>query len=218
MVNAAVNSAREAERALAISYAPADARAALTTLFALDRRLGELVAARREPIVAQMRLTWWHEALTALDRQPPPAEPLLQAVARDLLPRGIAGAELAAMIDGWERLLDEPVDLSAYARERGGVLFELAARAAGDGVAPVAEAGGGWALADLARRGGDGELKGMAEATARASLARALRSRWPRPVRTLGALALLARSDLSGGTPGAPARVARIAWHRLTGR
>jgi phytoene synthase len=51
------------ERALALSYAPASTRPGLEALFALDTALGTILKTTREPIVGQMRLTWWYEAL-----------------------------------------------------------------------------------------------------------------------------------------------------------
>jgi phytoene synthase len=221
MVNAPVTGPREAERALAIGYAPAVARPALAALLALDTRLGDLVAAAREPMVAQMRLTWWHEALCRLDAAPPPAEPLLSELAREVLPRGVSGAGLAAMIDGWERLLDEAVDdeaLAAFALHRGAALFAIGAHLLG-GVQPdLAHAGEGWALADLAARISDRQVAAGAAALAAQRLADVTAERWPRSLRALGALALLARADLAGVSPGSPRRVARLLRHRLTGR
>ena len=81
------------ERALAIAYAPAEHRPALTALFALDERLAGIVAATTEPTIGLIRLAWWRESLEKLDREPPPAEPLLQALA-SLLPLGLTGVAL----------------------------------------------------------------------------------------------------------------------------
>ncbi|RZM37470.1 MAG: hypothetical protein EOP67_01085 [Sphingomonas sp.] len=80
------------DRALLLAALPSPARPPIETLFALDSRLAGIVRATREPMVGQMRLTWWHEALTKLDREPAPAEPLLRDVQRHLLPAGVSGA------------------------------------------------------------------------------------------------------------------------------
>lgn len=93
------------DRSLAILAVPSRHRPAIETLFALDARLAGIVRATREPMVGQMRLTWWHEALTKLDGAPAPAEPLLRDVQQHLLPAGVSGARLAGMIDGWEELI-----------------------------------------------------------------------------------------------------------------
>ena len=160
----------EAERALAVSYAPADRREALVALLALDRVLGRIVAATGEPIVGQMRLTWWHDALERLDSDGPPAEPTLVALAQHVLPV-VAGGELARLIDGWEVLL-EPVDaaaLAGFGAARGGTLFALAARLLGGEA--VAGAGEGWALADLSRHHRDRFVAAEAAAMATPLLA-----------------------------------------------
>ena len=209
-----INEALNAERALALSYAPADARAALEALFALDDALAAILRTTREPMVGQMRLTWWHEALTKLDTAPPPANPVLQGLAA-VVPR-VAGAALAGMIDGWESLLDEPLDAEAmerFAAARGGGLFRAAAAVLRAHHPCLAAAGEGWALADLARNLGDADKAGLARELAAPRLGRAMRVRWPGRLRALGALVLLSRE----GTPGSPGRVARLLWHRATG-
>ncbi|MDP1026434.1 squalene/phytoene synthase family protein [Sphingomonas sp. KR1UV-12] len=202
---------------LAIGYAPVAARAGLAALLHLDRRLGDIVRAAREPLIAQMRLTWWHDALSTLDDGAWPAEPLLQALATHVLPRGTGGATLAGMIDGWEVLLgQDPLsadDLVTYARQRGGGLFAAIARTvAADADDPVALAGEGWALADLAAHVRDPSLADRVRAMA-AARRFAARTRWSRRGRAMGALALLAAHPDAG-----PWIVARLFWHRLTGR
>ena len=218
------------ERALAIVHAPAAARPALTTLFLLDLRFGEILAATRDPQIGAMRLTWWREALEKLDITPPPAEPLLEAVAETLLPRGLSGDSLGEMEDGWYALLEgDPPGAELIRRHgaaRGGALFVLAGRLlageAADGSADLLRAAGtGWALVDLSRRLSDP----IASAEARAQAVNALESigkrRWPRSLRPLGMLARLAIIDAHAAAvaqPGSPARMLRMAWHRLSGR
>jgi len=212
---------------LAFSYAAADARPALAALFALDHALAQVLRTTREPAIGQMRLVWWRDRLAALDTAALPAEPVLQALGTHVLPRAVRGTELASLAEAWEAFaLADPLDLpalEAFADERGGRLFALAARVLGTDAERAREAGRGWALADLARH-----LRGdqLARA-ARDSAARALRvlrgDRWPRGARALGALTHLARMDLALpiDTPiphGAPRRVARLLWHRLSGR
>ena len=206
---------RAAERALALSYAPADAREGLAALLALDDALAAILRTTREPLVGQMRLTWWFEALAALDVKPPPAQPALQELARTVLPV-VSGAELAGMVEGWEALLDEPLDAAAmerFAAPRGAGLFRAAAAVLGGEHPRLARAGEGWALADLADHLGDAGKAAVARALASPPLEEAMQARWPVRLRALGALALLAR----GGSPGSPGRTARLLWHRLSG-
>jgi len=209
--------------ALALSYAPPAARAALETLFALDDRLATIVRSTREPLVGQMRLTWWHEALTRLDSAPAPQEPVLQAIALSVLPGRVSGTSLAAMTDGWETLLQAEVDpatIEAFAIERGGRLFEAASRILGVEDRRIGIAGEGWALVDLSRSVTDPSLANLARSLAHARFETAFGARWPRAARSLGAVALLAQFDNAaamGGSPGPTRRIARLAWHRLTG-
>ena len=214
------------ELALAISYAPPRARPALGALFALDATLAQVLRTTSEPMLGQMRLTWWHDALGRLDVTAPPAQPVLEALAATVLPAGVPGAALAEMVAGWEELLEPELDeagMLRYAAGRGGRLFVLAGRLAGIDRPEIESAGEGWALADLALHAGDAALVGHARALARARLETAAKAGWPAPARTLGALVHLARLDLAlpaGEHPrkGAPRRVTRMLWHRLSGR
>ncbi|RZL83150.1 MAG: hypothetical protein EOP66_04150 [Sphingomonas sp.] len=208
-------------RGLAISYAPMPVRAALASLFALDDKLSGILRTTREPLVGQMRLTWWYEALTRLDTALPPAEPLLRELHATVLPAGVSGAMLAALTNGWDVLLEPALDdqaMTRFATQRGGRLFDLAGMVAMVADDRIGLAGEGWALADLALRVSTPSERDAARTLACERLDRALQGRWPRRARTLGAMALTARSDLSGSrAPGGGKRVARLAWHGLTG-
>ncbi len=223
MVNEAVTAdARGAERALVLRYAPVTGRPALAAILSLDDALAQILRTTREPIVGQMRLVWWRDALERLDTAPAPAEPVLQALAGDVIPRGIGGGELSRMTAGWEALLgpaalDEEA-IEAHARERGGRLFSLAARALGADGDPAALAGEGWAMADLAGHLSNEVLAISITDRARDRLTSAMAHRWSRRGRALGALALGALADLDATPIGAPKRVARLFVHRLTGR
>jgi phytoene synthase len=210
------------DRRLALAYVPAPARPAVAALWRLDVTFASVLATGRDKMVSRIRLAWWREALEKLDREAAPPEPLLQALAADVLPAGIAGAELAAMEMGWATLLsDLPLtagELDGYARERGARLFGLSARLLGDPDFPVGAAGKLWALIDFARHSARPEEARTALEAAAAGPA----ARWPRALRPLGMLAALARRDLarSGASwerQGAPARMLRMIRHRLAG-
>jgi len=211
------------DRMLVLAYVPASRRAALEALWRLDAALGAVLASGREPMVSRIRLAWWRESLEKLDAGPPPPEPILQGVAQHVLPAGVAGAELAAMEEGWSVLLaPEPPsaeEFDLYAAARGGLLFRFSARLLGGEGAIAAPGGEAWALADLARRSASPD---DAAAALAAAGGRALPRRWPKSLRPLGMLALLARRDAARGAgaievPGAPARMLRMLRHRLTG-
>ncbi|MEA3062063.1 MAG: hypothetical protein QOJ94_1844 [Sphingomonadales bacterium] len=205
---------------LALSYVPADRRPALRALFALDSALGAVLAGGREPMITRIKLAWWRESLERLDRETPPAEPVLQALAEHLLPAGVSGAELAEMEEGWAALLSDaplsPEDLAIYARQRGARLFACAARL----LDSQPEAGGeAWALVDLARHCGNAEDRDSALAAARALPSPPL---VPSRLRPLGMLSALARRDAEPGRThweprGSPGRMLRLLRHRLTG-
>ena len=203
------------ERALAVSYAPAGAREALQTLFALDATLARLARHTREPVAAQLRLAWWRDAIDGLEAGSPDGQPLLAALRTSVVPRGVTGAALARVVDGWEALIVG--DVPAYVRDRGEGLFEAGAGVL-DAVDPwLGEAGTAWASVELAVTSPDRATA----AEARGAAERLFAVQWPRAsraARPLAALALAARMDLEGGTPGSPARVARLLRLRLFGR
>lgn len=209
------------ERLLVLTYAPSsEAARALSALLALDDRLAETVRSTGEPMLGQIRLKWWQDALTALDGGPPPGEPVLEAIARDVLPYGISGGEVGAVAEAWAELLGADLDDAALGRfaQRGRVLFELAGRVAGSSKHdPLHAAGAGWALADLASGLSEMSEAAAARAHAKIALGEAASRRWSRNGRALGALAHSARMDLAGIAVGAPRRVGRLLWHRLTG-
>ncbi|KQM64997.1 hypothetical protein ASE75_08045 [Sphingomonas sp. Leaf17] len=217
-----VNDSLTAERGLALGYAPDAAQPGLAALLALDTTLGGIVRSTSQPLVGQMRLTWWHDALAALATAPPPAEPVLQGIATHVVPAGVAGTDLAVMIDAWEVLLDDPspddAAIALFGQRRGGVLFAAAATVCGGGDGRIADLGAGWALADLAAKLRDGAAAARAGQAAARHLAAGLTGTLPRRLRALGALAVLARADLAGTAPGSPSRVGRLLLHRLTGR
>lgn len=210
------------DRRLALAYVPALTRPALEALWRLDVTLGAVLATGREPMVTRIRLAWWREALERLDREPPPPEPTLEGAARHLLPRGIIGAELSEMIVGWEAIADPgrlPREaLDTYAEARGATLFRLSAQLLGGVDFDLIAAGELWALTDLARRSAD-----PADCAAALDSARSRHGpkSWPRRLRPLGMLAVLADRDLKRASlepQGAPGRMLRMLSHWLTGR
>ncbi|SOB87572.1 phytoene synthase [Sphingomonas guangdongensis] len=208
---AAADDPRAAERRVVLSYVPADARAGMAALLALDDQLANIVRTTREPMVGQMRLTWWHDAIARLETAAPPAQPVLEALASRVVPVCGAAAFLPA-IDGWEVLLEPELgddDLATYAAGRG-ALFAAAAVLMGEGAERIGHAGEAWALHDLAAHVRDPALAARAR---RLAQARQERRRWPVRLRALGALTSLARDH-----DRAPAvRIGRALWLRLTG-
>jgi phytoene synthase len=211
------------ERALAVAYVPAKARAGVAALFALDERFGQVVASTTEPMIGLMRLAWWREALEKLDRDPAPAEPLLGLLADHVLPGGVTGARLAAIEDGWAALIDGAPDQEAIARhgrERGRNLFAAGAAILGTDAVRLADAGEIWALVDLGCRYSDAQVRATALARANELIAGLPRHRWPKAARPLAALLVLAIDDARTGKriQGSPRRLLRMLALRLAGR
>lgn len=144
------------EQRLAIAYTPVPMRPALSSLFALDRRLGQIVARTSEPMLGQMRLAWWRDMLG----KPAPSRPTGDIVL-DALSRHWAGREgaLIAMVEAWEVLLTSETladeQIRAFGQGRGAPFSALSS--AGGPVARdrVAAAAFHWAIADAAAHASD---------------------------------------------------------------
>ena len=213
----------ELDRELALSYVPAARRAAIEALWRLDAALGIALAGGSEPLISQIKLTWWRDALEKLDREKAPAEPVLQGISDHVIPAGVSGEALSLMEAGWTAILSPdltPADLRTYAAARGGLLFRYSAQILGRETDAEMERGGErWALMDFARHSNPDD----AAAAQDAAQSLGTEARWPSPLRPLGMLAALASRDAARPLdqlepPGAPARMLRMLRHRLTGR
>ena len=196
------------DRDLVRLYWPVELRPAFDALFAIDDVMAEIVASSTQPTLGAIRLAWWREALERLSHHPPPPEPRLQAAARELLPRGVTRARLAAIPNGWAALLDEEPDPDIVV-ERGTGIFAAGACLLRATAPRLLEAGALFAMADAKRRG-----LGTFKHSERPM-------RFARPLRPLTVLAALAARDLRQehvepeATPG---RALALIRHRLTGR
>ncbi|MFL6734318.1 MAG: squalene/phytoene synthase family protein [Sphingomicrobium sp.] len=214
-----------ADRALALTYVPAEKRRAIEALWAIDNAMGDVVRTSSQPMLGHIRLAWWRERLQELGSGSVPAEPRLRAAADELLPRGISGFDLAALESGWLRLFDEfPWDIRTAEGIwfRGRLLFSFAARILGESDEQVEAAGGLWALADAARHCSDGESRAILVEHGRAFSRGMGSGPFGAELRSLSALAVTAILDLRHGPPfepeGTPGRAARMLIHKMTGR
>ena len=139
--------ARDRDRYLSVLYAPAELRQALMALWGLDLELDQVVAGTTDAMIGQIRLAWWREALDALDSGKVPAQPLLQLLAAEVVPRGVSGADLAGLEDRWLGLIGSD-DVPAAHIEGGGTLFALAAQLLGGDVAVGRRLGKAWTAGD----------------------------------------------------------------------
>lgn len=177
---------------LALAYAPSGNRKAWLLLFALDARLADIVRHSHEPMLAQLRLAWWREQLTAGSGAASSGDPLL-ALLREWPG---SRAALAGLADGWEAMTGPaPLPSTAFSvlAEARGAAF--AALAGSPGEAAIAlQMGQSWALADIAAH-----LSDPRERETALALVRARDWCWQRLPRELRPLAVLhglaARTD-----------------------
>jgi phytoene synthase len=136
------------------------ARADVIALLAYDHELARAPRAASNALMAEIRLTWWREALDEIyaggpARRHPTAQALAEAVRRRSLPR----APLDAMIDGRIAVLDRTAldadEAVAWADAVAGSATVLAAMSLDPAAPPeaAAPAGRAWGLTLLRRAG-----------------------------------------------------------------
>ena len=149
-------------RYLTALYAQARARPRLFALYALNVELAHVRAAVSEPLLGEIRLTWWRETVDGCYAGTPRAHPVAQALAAAIAATSPPRALFDAMIDG--RMLEleaaalgQDQALLDYADLTGDAVQSLAAwLAAGAEPGPQASAaaaavGRAWALVGLVR-------------------------------------------------------------------
>ena len=139
------------DRDLVRHYWPVELRPAFDALFAIDDALGDVVTSSTQPALGAIRLAWWREALERLDNAPAPPEPRLGGAALELLPRGVTGAMLAELEDGWAALLDDEPDTERISA-RGAKLFAVGSQLLGADDPLLAIAGRLFANEQVARK------------------------------------------------------------------
>jgi phytoene synthase len=154
-------------RWLASRFAPPVARARLVALYAWNHEIARVRESVRDPLVGEIRLAWWREAIEEIYEAPARARrhPTVLALVDALAPPAPRPSRVLfeALIDARARDLDvrrfaDLGELAAYATATAGGLMKLAARllAAEDELAPALDtgleaAGRAWGLAGLAR-------------------------------------------------------------------
>jgi 15-cis-phytoene synthase len=121
----------------AVTRAATDhAQARLYPLYALNLEIARAAWASAEPMVCEMRLQWWADALAALGQGGAvPAHPVLEA-ARFLAGDAGAAATLAALVEArrwdiWAEPFADAAAFWAHLDATGGAVMQLAARALG---------------------------------------------------------------------------------------
>ena len=185
---------------LAIAYAPVRLRNAFSLLLLFDNRLASIIGRSTEPLIAQMKIAWWYDALAKPEGGRPKGEPLLIELNKIDNPTVIPAMQM--VLDAWEMLLTEQnwsaQTLSDFAHVRAGAIFGTYAHWVGEDVA-IGSFGEDWAIDDLRIRFGN-----RFEALVR--LPQGLPSK-----RSLRPLTIL---TLATQTPSGM----RMLWHALTGQ
>jgi phytoene synthase len=196
------------EAELALAWSAPKVRGALSMAFQLDRRLARIVSRTQEPMLGQMRLAWWREALGKPVAERPRGDAVLDGISEHWQGRE---AFLVQMVDGWEVLVTAesfgPLEAESFGAGRGAFFAGLAE----DPLATrLAAAGRRWALADAAAGVSDPE---ECATLVEAGLAGGRPAgRIPRPLRGLAVLEALALRGLArGGRPLMEGRGASLA-------
>jgi phytoene synthase len=201
----------DTDRQIALQATPKGVRRAFVALWKLDLAFADVVATSSLAELGAIRLAWWRERLEDLDQgAPTPAEPRLQAVATELLSRGITGGELSRLEDGWLPLLQSLPWDNAQAEAlalRGRLLFGIGSHLLGRNPAEGEPFGAIWSLVDGVRHCTDRQSREFLIGRAKSAIADLPRRRISGELRPLTMIAAFAALDaLNDGRGG---------WRRL---
>ena len=197
------------------------ARADVLAVYAFDHELARAPKVASNPLLGEIRLTWWREVLdeaygSGPVRHHPTAQALAEAIVRRALPRG----PLEAMVEARYRELDATpmtlADALIWARDTGGGAARAAALVLDPGadMARASRAGTAWAIGRLMGTAG---LEGE---DARAALSEALAGGQGMSVAAFPAVAhaTLARPRARGRRPSDLETRLRLFWAVARGR
>lgn len=183
---------------VALAHAPVRMRAAWHAVIQFDLTLAGVVAQAREPVLRQLRLAWWRDALlSAADQR----DPVLAELALHLP----GHAELFRLaVDGWEELSapDRLSDaaLMRYAEGRASSFTAIGNLVGGGDPNAIRRAGIIWALGDFAAHASDPVERDVAQRCAADYLRTPIRL--ARAMRPLAILSALSRHALLNGAGG----------------
>ena len=189
------------DRYFSALFAPADKRPFLFALYALNHELAHVGESVREPMIGEIRLQWWREALDGARAGNPRNHDVVRALAATLakvaLPEGLVDAMIdARQFDLMSGTFGDDGKRDAYVDATSGNLMRLAARILGAGNRHddlAREAGLAYGLAGLlrnqlrhpSRRFLNPDNDACAQQDAKAHLTRA--KRLPKPGKSLAA-------------------------------
>jgi len=219
-----VNDALKPLQRLILSYSTRIDRPRYAFLFAFDSRLAEIIRTTSEPLIGQMRLTWWRDILTKPEEERPEGEPLV-AIFNALQCDDQALEHLLRLIDGWEVMLedfpwdDRQVETYASSRGTGYFGFGLASHTISEDISRAAEL---WALWDFALHCSDIGMRTASFARSQKIATETMDPDFDKSGRPLSILYKLAlhdvRNEQLSETLYRPSTAARIIWHGITGK
>jgi 15-cis-phytoene synthase len=193
---------------LSITYCKPAIRPFFSLLLSFDSRLRDIAIRNTEPLIGQLRLAWWRDAVGADKDVPKSGEPLLSAL-YDLQPEHLAALARASMLDlltAWEQIIvadDIGAAAMGFAELRSDALFGGYIRASNlPNIDEARAVGTNWALNGINFLNTD-ELDDAAKAK--------LRHRDYRP------LTILAYAARMYGTANRWNGM-KLSWHALTGQ
>jgi phytoene synthase len=151
---------RDYDRYLCALFAPEEARRAIFAVLAFNAEIARTREAVSEPILGQIRLQWWRDAVEGIYSGTPQRHQVIQPLARAINRFGLPQASFNALLEG--RLLDlqdePPASLAAledYAEATSSRVTELMLNCLEVAQPPILEAGRhvgiAWALTGLLR-------------------------------------------------------------------
>ncbi len=126
----------EPDRAVAATLAPVAAQPALLALSAFAAEVRNVARVVREPMMGEIRLQWWRDALDILERGGTTGNPIADALGAEIRAHALPKGLLLGVIDGRAADLDSeaPADtrsLHVTLQKTEGALFALSARVLG---------------------------------------------------------------------------------------
>ena len=214
--------------------ADAGTRADLIALYAFDHELARALTVASEPMMAEIRLTWWSEALDEIfERRRVRGHPVAQALAEAAERRGLARDPLDSLIEARLReayrppFADEGVLFDHLDGVSGALMQAAASLLSGAEVLldAVRQAGRAWGLALAPRQIAPERMpQSLTPDRVRALVRQGVRcgreamGGLPVPAFPAVAYATLAPAYAAGRDPSALERQGRLVWASLTGR
>lgn len=126
------------DRYLATLFAPAVVRPALFSLYAFDLETAHVALRVREPLAGEIRLQWWHDAISGQTPEQTAGNPVATAFLETMQRCHLPLEQVLTLIDARRtRLYEEPLAgldvLDDFARKTAGAVFSLAARILNNG-------------------------------------------------------------------------------------